>query len=599
MKAYKVYPIAILLCVVFFCLAFFGVSGSFWQGLKTSGDALTSDEVSHIPDGYYYLKTGRYFINPEHPPIIKDIAALPLLFFNPELPDISLEKEYGNDQWNFGRDFLYYSGNDPDRITFWSRFGIILFNTILLFLVFFFVKKLWKEKTALITTFFLAISPTFLAHGSLVTTDTIVSFFLILSAVTFALFLKYFKDKRIFWLYFGLSILFTAGAMLTKFSAFMMVAVLFIGGLLYLLISGKYKKKGWWQYILIFILFCVCQVILIGAFYAPHVVNMEPEGIAGQVEANYPDNLPQIGEDVMVWAANQNAFFQGIDEYLVGVLMVRGRVASAWQTIYFLGDVYGSEGAGLAYFPVLYFTKTTLAFLVLLVLSIFFGIFEIFRDKRITKYDFKAIARCPLANVLLVLIVVYLLVSLTSRLQIGLRHILPIMAAVYLLVAKKISDWWEMPIRKDSRVKWKPIFIGLLFLMFLASILTFPHYLSFYNILGGGTDNGYKIANDSNYDWMSQDLKRLANWVEENEVETLYTHLFTNVPPAYYLGDAYIPYNIYWDGIPEPGSYIVVSANELMNNIYEDNNPEDKKYTQILDYQIDRIGKTMFIFQIP
>ena len=53
MKKYKVYLIAILFCVAFFVLAFFSVSGAFWQGLDKTGDSLTSDEISHIPDGYY------------------------------------------------------------------------------------------------------------------------------------------------------------------------------------------------------------------------------------------------------------------------------------------------------------------------------------------------------------------------------------------------------------------------------------------------------------------------------------------------------------------------------------------------------------------
>lgn len=599
MKRYQIYSIAIILCLAFFFLAFFGVSGKFWQGYKYSGDAITSDEASHIPDGYYYLKTGRYFINPEHPPIIKDIAALPLLFFNPRLPDISIEREHRNDQWDFGRDFLYYSGNDPDKIIFWSRFSIILFNTVLLFLVFLLLKKIWKPRTALIATFLMAISPTFLAHGSLVTTDTIVSFFIILSSISFALFLKYFKENKIYWFYFIISIFFTAGALLTKFSAFLIIAVLFLAGCVYIIFSNKYKKGGWWKYFMLFILFGFCQIILIGLFYAPHVMNMDQPGMIYQIESNYSSDWPEMGKNALIWTTDKNPVLKGLTEYTVGMLMVRGRLASAWQTIYFLGNVYGSEGAGLLYFPVLYFTKTTLAFLTLLLLSIAFLIFEIFRDKKINKYDLNLFTKYPLIATLIMLIVVFLFISLMSRLQIGLRHILPVMTAVYILVAKKISDWWNMPLIKHRKYRWKPVFIVLFALMFGASMSTFPHYLSYYNILVGGTDNGYKIANDSNYDWAQQDLKRLANWIEENNIEKIHTHVFSNAPVEYYLGDAYIPYNIYWDGIPKSGSYIAVSANEMMNNIYEDDNFEEKKYTQILDWQIDRVGKTIFIFQVP
>ena len=42
------------------------------------GDAGTTDEVAHIPAGYSYDKVQDYRLNPEHPPLAKAIAGLPL-----------------------------------------------------------------------------------------------------------------------------------------------------------------------------------------------------------------------------------------------------------------------------------------------------------------------------------------------------------------------------------------------------------------------------------------------------------------------------------------------------------------------------------------
>ena len=52
----------------------------------------TFDEGSHLPAGYTYLKLGDHRLNPEHPPLVKTLAALPLLFM-----DVTLKAD--DDAW--------------------------------------------------------------------------------------------------------------------------------------------------------------------------------------------------------------------------------------------------------------------------------------------------------------------------------------------------------------------------------------------------------------------------------------------------------------------------------------------------------------------
>src|SRR5881409_3178563 len=54
--------------------------------LLMKGKSATFDEVAHLPAGYSYLTTGRVNINPQHPPLIKEICAVPLLFMNLKMP---------------------------------------------------------------------------------------------------------------------------------------------------------------------------------------------------------------------------------------------------------------------------------------------------------------------------------------------------------------------------------------------------------------------------------------------------------------------------------------------------------------------------------
>ena len=54
----------------------------------------TIDEPVHLLGGYSYLKWGDFRVNPEHPPLVKMWAALPLLWMNVHDPRSS------NSLWN-------------------------------------------------------------------------------------------------------------------------------------------------------------------------------------------------------------------------------------------------------------------------------------------------------------------------------------------------------------------------------------------------------------------------------------------------------------------------------------------------------------------
>src|SRR6185436_17737585 len=51
--------------------------------------SITNDEVVHIPAGYRYLTNGDFRSNPEHPPLAKMWAAVPLLRINPKLEPLA------------------------------------------------------------------------------------------------------------------------------------------------------------------------------------------------------------------------------------------------------------------------------------------------------------------------------------------------------------------------------------------------------------------------------------------------------------------------------------------------------------------------------
>ena len=141
--------------------------------LSIRNDSLTMDELAHLPAGYSYLTQKDMRLNPEHPPLIKDLSALPLLFIGDiRFPsEINPWKEDVNGQWDFGNYFLFKSGNPAELMIFWSRIPIIFILLLLGFYVFRWTKEIFGNKASLLALFLFSFSPTLLAHGRLVTTD--------------------------------------------------------------------------------------------------------------------------------------------------------------------------------------------------------------------------------------------------------------------------------------------------------------------------------------------------------------------------------------------------------------------------------------------
>ena len=202
----------------------------------------------------------------------------------------------------------------------------------------------------------------------------------------------------------------------------------------------------------------------------------------------------------------------------------------------------------------------------------------------------------------------YWFMSVRSNLNIGVRHLIPTLPFAYVLIAGQIIKWFgrKSEIVSPILVFWhqikslgKSVIIwGALLWMFVNLLLVYPGFLSFFNELAGGTDNGYKIAVDSNYDW-GQDLKRLKNYVEENNINQIKIDYFGGGNPEYYLGDKFIPW---WASRGETTGWLAVSLtffqdqNAMAVKGYDQPTDQYKwlnKYTPTA-----RAGKSIFIYNI-
>src|SRR3989344_4386172 len=239
---------------------------------KSRNDSAIFDEVAHIGAGYTYLKYQDGRLNPEHPPLLKSLAALPLLFLNlkENIPaQLFWTIENINDrQWAAGNYLLYESGNDADQILFWSRLPMILLTILFGWILFLWVKRRYDAATGLLTLFFFAASPTFLAHGRYVTTDVGAALGFFLGIIFFLRFLEKRDTKSLIWcgIILGLVNLF-------KFSFVLLLPVYLILGALWVWFNKDFYLKLFGQLILIgSIAFAV-----IYAAYIPQIWNYPRE----------------------------------------------------------------------------------------------------------------------------------------------------------------------------------------------------------------------------------------------------------------------------------------------------------------------------------
>jgi hypothetical protein len=222
---------------------------------------------------------------------------------------------------------------------------------------------------------------------------------------------------------------------------------------------------------------------------------------------------------------------------------------------------------------------------------------KIFTDKQKISARFEEFASNPFALLLLTFVYLYMVETLSSTFQIGLRHIMPVIMAAAVLTGRGVDIFWDQRILKKISLKY--VFMAVGTLMIVSVFCSFPFYLSYYNALGGGTENGYKIATDSNYDWGGSDVRRLGKWMQDNNVHDIYTDFFADVALPYYLGDGQRNFNIEDGNMPPPGSYIAVSNYKYMNNVFNDKFSANQKYSTLEKDLVARIGPTIMVFRVP
>ncbi len=578
-------------------------------------DTAIYDETAHIPAGYSYLTQKDMRLNPEHPPLLKNLSAIPLLFM--DLNFDTAQKfwtEDVNGQWDAGRNFLWDSGNNPDMIIFWSRVPFIILSLLLGLFIFKWTKEIAGIWAGLFALVLYAFDPNILGHNHFVTTDLGIAAFMTFSFYYFIRFIKdpSWKNVFLFGTFLGL-------VQLAKFSSIMLFPIygLIIFIYPFAIINRKikdntfdFKLQNLWKYLGKGIVAFLLSLIIVWIVYAFNTYKMPAESLEKTINYSFNPqdtaNIKNIYTNRILLALNKNSVLRPMSEYILGVSMVFKRVAGG-NSAYFLGEV--SKNAFVSYFPTVFLIKETIILLFLTVCALMIALIRrlIAFEDFLTRPDkdepdmFEALGAYIRHNLvqisLFAFIILYSYISITGNLNIGFRHLFPILPFIYILIAKTIFDVGKKILSHQNKMIMLSSLIVLSIILITNTVAAYPNYMSYFNPLAGGPKNGYKLVTDSNADW-GQDLRRLQKFLKDHpEIDKIRVDYFGGADIRYYIKDKYISW---WDSKRpiEPGWY-AISTNFLQGSLYDKEKNFNNSYQWIKKFQPKyQVGTSLLIYHI-
>jgi hypothetical protein len=452
--------------------------------LFVSRQSQTWDEGDHLYAGYRSLKHADFGLNPEHPPLAKMLAALPLLGMELRVPALE-GRDFKREAFLGGRDFVF--GNDADTVLFRARMSASLLTLLLAAVAFSMAREMFGPAAGLTALALLAFDPNLLAHGALVTTDAGLSCFLLASVYAFYRYVKAPSWPRL--LVVGLA----AGlALATKHTGLLVLPIL---GLLALgewwrgraEAGGAFRQRGL-RLVGAAALAGLVAVVVLWASYGFRY-EARPDGLAlNPPAADILAGVPKPYQAAVLATVARSRLLP--ESYLCGLADVL--VMEAFYRSYLFGRPY-AHGVWF-YFPAAFVVKSTLTFVIL---PLVIGGAVVARRLRAGR-EVMFLAVPPL---------LYFLVAMSSRMNIGVRHILPVYAFVAVLGAGAL---WALA---RSERRWVYAVGALLALHVFSSVRAFPAYIAYSNELWGGPSRTYRHLSDSNSDW-AQQLKSLKSYLD-------------------------------------------------------------------------------------
>jgi hypothetical protein len=566
-------------------------------------DSATVDETTHLAAGYSYWTGYRYRMAANHPALSQMLEATPLLAMDVNMPDIAdaiLKGQIGFPwmvpwggppqsiqpmlpagcqgkyvklpplgdvmvQWNcpdkypidnwyyyavpeclmFGKYLLYGGTNNGDAMLFAGRLVQVALTLLTGLVIFVWVRRAsGSDYMASLGLALWAFNPTAIAYGHMTNTDIGVTFGMTLALYIWARFLE--EPTQRLAILCGAA---TGIALTMKFTAIILAPVFVVS----LAISWKRLKLPVPQLAKLagISLLAMWGVIMIVYFprWAPARPPTDTEiavlGIPGWFRSFRPLLIPPD-------------FFK-----VIAMALTR---SSGTSSGYLMGK--WSETGWWYYFPATFVLKSSIAFVLLTTA----GLLLFIKNVKATR---------PLEYVTWLAAGLYLASAMTSHVNLGVRHLLPVLSLLCVGIACAVNRLADRRLKITAYVLagWQAA----------AALLAYPLYIQFFSEIVGGAPNGYKYLVDSNYDW-GQDAHRLKAFLDANAIGHIYLDYFGTQFSTEFLK---IPNTRVGAEQAQQirDGYLVVSVSELMRPEWDWLRNTRSPYA--------RVAHTLFVYRFP
>ena len=533
------------------------------------GKSATFDEGFYLAGGYSYWRTGdptmANWFNPVLGPMI---VGAPLLTMDLEEPQET--PGWPDNVLSYASAFLYDNRSGTAAILHRGRLPVIALGLLLLLGVFLWSRELFGNAAGLLSLLLCVFSPNILAHSRLATTDLPLTV-----ALFWATFLFHRQLRRP-----SLTTAVTTGLLLGSALAIKVSALLVLPGwaVLWLLYevrpahresgdSARKADRGPAARVVVAagrpLVIAVFALLVVAVVYRFdfHRQAMRSVELQEGAPINFQSASLTLFQKVSPWLPLPTGYLQSVRVFLdtarnghPGFLFGQVRTSGWWY-----------------FFPVVWALKTPVGTLLLVLTAVALAPWS---------------ARPRWTAEILTVPSLFLAGCMTSSVNIGFRHILPIVPFLLVMVGSLATV-------RLAKVRLLHALIAILAAWTVSSSArVYPDYLAYFNELAGGSAGGIRCLGDSNLDW-GQDVDALAGWIRANDIkEPLHVNLHTLMPTEK-LGIPTLPFP--QRGSAEPGWY-AISATALQN-IYDQDHPERVAWLKTLK-PVAVLHRTIFVFHL-
>jgi hypothetical protein len=521
------------------------------------------DETGDIAAGLSYVLTGKFTVNPQHPPLLKELIGLFALASGAHWPATPEAQQLLNGasqyQWPVGSEII--AANGPDNVMFWARLPMILVAAMMGIVLYVWGRQMTGAMAALGALFLCVLDPNVVAHSYLTTLDAGFASFTVLFFFALWSYVRYPSLRRL-----ALCGLALGAVLATKFSS---VVLLPVAGLLILAAAWRppagLPRPG-------------RTFLNLYEFTADPSIKTGPNepcpcgsgrkfkvchGARGAgMTRSEPTLAKKLARGVYVFLAMGVVAFIVIQVlyffpsepllYLKGLGMVNADHDPNYDA--YLAGMLGTKF--YSYFAVAWLVKEPLAIIALVAV----GLVAVIRSQKFSLLDKLFLLAPPAA--------LFAAHSLFAD-PYGIRYLIPVLAFTYLIGGVGLAGLIQ------SAALWKRVAAGVLCVwLAVAAVGIYPDHLSYFNEaaclmkdpskigLDGGSRCGPLWLDDSNVDW-GEGLKQLRTWWQEHaQGRSMRLAYFGSFPPEEYgLKFERIDQNQLL-AAPAPGLY-AVSAQEV------------------------------------